>query len=71
VEEAMIDLKLSDAEARNLESALARRVDEMMSELVHTTDRVAHEELKASYEKLDALHQRVTELLASPKELAG
>jgi len=59
----MIDLKLSDKEARCLESALARRATEMMNELVHTTDRTAHAELKASYEDIDALYRRVTDVL--------
>jgi hypothetical protein len=59
----MIDLRLSEKETLCLQSALARRATEMMNELVHTTDRTAHGELKTSYEELEALHRRVTEAL--------
>jgi len=59
----MLDLRLSDGEGRILERALARRAAEMMNELVHTTDRTAHAELKDSYEELDALRKRVAALL--------
>jgi polyhydroxyalkanoate synthesis regulator phasin len=63
--EMIMNLNLSEKEARCLESALARRVNEMMNELVHTTDRAAHAELKASYEEIDALHRRVKETVAA------
>ncbi len=59
----MMDLKLNETEGRSLERALARRCAEMMAELVHTTDRTAHAELKTSYEELEALHRRVKALL--------
>ncbi len=59
----MISLELTDQEARNLESALARRVRDMMQELVHTEDRTAHAELKSTYEELDRLHRRVAGLI--------
>ena len=55
-------LKLTEAEVRSLEGALARRVDDMMKELVHTDDKTAHAELRASYEELEKLQRRVKEL---------
>ena len=59
----MISLELTDQEAKKLESALARRVRDMMHELVHTEDRTAHAELKSTYEELDRLHRRVAGLI--------
>jgi len=61
----MILMELSTKEGQTLERALDRRAMEMMSELVHTTDRTAHAELKASYEELEVLHRRVKALLQS------
>ncbi len=58
-----MELRLNDSEGRTLERALGRRCAEMLAELVHTTDRTAHAELKASYEELDTLHKRVKGLL--------
>lgn len=56
-------LELTDQEAKTLESALARRVRDMMQELVHTEDRTAHAELKSTYEELDRLHRRAAGLI--------
>ncbi len=61
----MVDLKLNDREFRTLERTLARRSQEMLNELVHTTDKSAHAELKASFEELEALYSRVKGLAAA------
>jgi hypothetical protein len=62
--ETKMDLKLSSREVDVLGRALARRSAEMLEhdELVHTSDRKAHEELKRMYEELDALCRRVQAL---------
>jgi phage host-nuclease inhibitor protein Gam len=57
--ETKMDLKLSSREVDVLGRALARRSAEMLDELVHTSDRKAHAELKGMYEELDALCRRV------------
>lgn len=59
----MIDLQLTEVEARKLEGALARRVSDMMNELVHTEDRAAHAELKANYEELEGLQRRLVGMI--------
>jgi hypothetical protein len=65
-EEAMYLLELTTKEREDLELTLARRSAEMLNELVHTTDRKAHAELKASYEKLEILQRRVSALSPAP-----
>jgi hypothetical protein len=61
----MIALQLTEAEARALETVIARRVDEMMTELVHTTERAAHAELRTDYEQLEKLQRRLREQSAT------
>jgi hypothetical protein len=61
--EAKMDLKLSNREVEVLGRALARRSAEMLEELVHTSDREAHEGLKGMYEELEALCRRVQAML--------
>ena len=60
----MIELKLTETEAQKLDGALERRVADMMKELVHTTDRAAHAELRASYEELENLQKRLRSLIS-------
>jgi len=55
----MITLEFTEAEARELEGAVTRRVTEMMAELVHTSDRTAHAELRADYDELEKLQKRL------------
>jgi hypothetical protein len=57
----MVVLQLTESEARTLERAVARRVSDMMAELVHTTEHAAHAELRSTYEELERLHRRLSE----------
>jgi hypothetical protein len=61
--DARIDLTLSEREIHVIGVALQRRSAEMLDELVHTSGREAHEELKRMYEELDALSRRVRAIL--------
>lgn len=61
----LITLELTDQDAIKLEGALARRVRDTMQELVHTEDRTAHAELRATYEDLERLHRRVAGLIVA------
>jgi len=54
----MILFELTEKEARTLDVALARRVGDMMKELVHTDDHAEHEDMRAGYEELERLQQR-------------
>lgn len=61
----MIVLSLTEAEARSLAGALARRASDMMNELVHTEEHSARAELRARYEELERLQQRLAELTST------
>ncbi len=58
----MIVLQLTERESVCLENTVSRRLGEMLKELVHTDDRTAHAELKASYEELERLGGRLHDL---------
>ncbi len=58
----MLQLLLSDAEARELRAALATRLRELREELVHTEQRAMREELRALIEQLERIEGRLEEL---------
>ncbi len=59
-------LELNDKELETLKLALRSRMDEVMKELVHTTQRPYRSSLRSDYEQLEALLQRC-EIQAAPK----
>jgi hypothetical protein len=58
----MIDLKLDDCEAKHLERALARHLEELMEELAHTESHPLQHALRADYDRIEALYNRLISL---------
>ena len=60
-----MELKLTNGEARELRSALDRRLQELMNEIAHTEDREFRAALRDTYERLERLQRRLLSATAA------
>jgi hypothetical protein len=60
----MIHLELSDREAQDLKTALSNHLVGMRTELVHTDDREYRAGLRAELDRLEAVLQRLEQIMS-------
>lgn len=61
-----MQLELDSREASALDSALRRYLDRQMSEIAHTEQHDVRVALKADYERVEKIEQRLKMLLEAP-----
>lgn len=64
----MVHLDLNDTEAKELRASLSIRVVGMREELAHTDNREYRADLRASKERLEAVLQRLEQLITPAKK---
>lgn len=60
----MLELKMNAMEARELKSALERRLQALLHEIAHTADRAFRADLRQTYDQLEEIDRRLGALLA-------